>query len=84
MEEAGLDIDEIEMISISNDVAYGTHYVTIGLMPLIVKGEPELKEPERWQMWQWFSFDKLPRPLFAATASLIGNYTKERFYQKQG
>lgn len=83
LEETGLEIDELELVSISNDIAYGRHYVTLGLMPLIIKGEVELKEPDKFECWEWFSFDKLPNPLFVATKNLIDNYLKERFYQKR-
>lgn len=80
-EEAGLEIDEIEFISISNDVAYGKHYVTIGMMPLMVRGEVVNRSTEM-ETWEWFSFDKLPKPIFAASESIIKNYLSERIYQR--
>ena len=35
------------------------------------EGEPELKEPEKCEQWQWFEWSKLPKPLFVPIENLL-------------
>ena len=81
-EETGLEIGELEVISVSNDIMYDKHYITIGLNPGVVKGKVELKEPDKAERWDWFAFDELPEPLFIASERIIKNYLAKRVYKK--
>ena len=81
-EETGLEIGELEVISVSNDIMYDKHYITIGLKPGVVKGKVELKEPDKAERWDWFAFDELPEPLFIGSERIIRNYLAKRFYKK--
>jgi len=79
-EEVNLNIDKLEFISLANDIAYGNHYITIGLKASEVKGEPSIGEPEKAEDIGWFDLDKLPEPLFIPTKNMADNYLKKKFY----
>ena len=72
-EETGLLIEEIEHIAFTNDIFQQEqkHYVTLFVRASGVTGEPELKEPEKCDMWQWFSPHRLPQSLFLSLKNLI-------------
>lgn len=76
-EEFGIDIKPLKVISISNNIAYGTHYITIGVIADIVSGEPKIMEPDRCAEIKWFPLDKLPKNLFHAASRIIAHYKGE-------
>ena len=47
------------------------HYITVFVMVHQFEGELQLLEPDKCEGWQWFSWDELPKPLFASLTSLI-------------
>ncbi len=81
-EETGMEVDGLELVSISNDIAYDKHWVTIGMKPEIIKGEPVVNEPDQAEEWKWFDPDGLPEPLFEASKNLIDNYLSKRIYKR--
>jgi len=72
-EEAGIEIKNVRYTTLTNDVfsADGTHYITIYLLAEHASGEPTVKEPERCECWQWFSWNELPKPLFIPMQNLL-------------
>jgi len=83
-EEMGMKVDGLELISVSNDIMYNEHYVTLGFKASIASGNPVLKEPEKCEIWEWFDINNLPKPLFVATRSVIENYLSKRIYKGLG
>lgn len=79
LEETGLDITNIRFAAVTNDIFQleKKHYITIFMLSDYIGGEPQLKEPEKCEQWEWFDWDdiKLPRPLFLP----IENLLKEKF-----
>jgi 8-oxo-dGTP diphosphatase len=71
-EETGLVARSIRPVAWTSDVfADGNlHYVTLHHL-VAAKGEPELREPDKVEAWDWYAWDALPEPLFAPAASLI-------------
>lgn len=47
------------------------HYITIFVRAEVLEGEPELREPDKCDGWQWFSWDALPHPLFPSIYSFL-------------
>jgi len=81
-EEADIDVKNLEIISLSNDVAYEKHYITIGMIAHEWTGTPQIMEPEKCTDMRWFSLDNLPNNLFHATKKIIENYKANRIYKK--
>lgn len=65
-EETGLIIKNPKIISVTNDMFkdLNKHYITIHIETRDYSGTLEVKEPHKCEMWEWFSLDKLPEPLF--------------------
>lgn len=49
------------------------HYITIFVLVDQFIGDPEVLEPNKCEGWEWFSWDALPKPLFAPIESLLSN-----------
>lgn len=80
-EETGLDGSEFEIISLENGAGKNKHYVTIGVWAKKVEGECKLMEPEKFESWEWYPKNNLPRPLFGPSEGTIENYFSGRFYK---
>ena len=72
-EEVGVEIDHISQAAFTNDIFAdaGRQYVTLYVTARIMSGEVQLMEPENFEEWQWFSWDKLPKPLFLPVQNLL-------------
>jgi 8-oxo-dGTP diphosphatase len=79
LEETGFKVRPEEVITVSNDIFDGTHYVTVGVKASVTGGALENKEPDRCERWDWFALDNLPSPLFVATKNLIQLRKEGRF-----
>jgi len=66
LEETGLDIGVPTFLGITNDIfeAEQRHYVTLFYRADESSGEPETREPEKCEAWQWWPWDALPDNLF--------------------
>lgn len=73
LEEAGIKIKNIRVGGITNDIfeKEKKHYVTIALIADWDSGEATMMEPDKWDEWGWFEWDKLPDPLFLPFQNLI-------------
>ncbi len=78
----GVDINDLEVISLTNDFIATAHYVTIGLLCTNSTGEPQVMEPDVITKWEWFSLDELPTPIFSLSQRVIDNYKAGKIYQK--
>lgn len=73
-EELGIKIKPIKLFSVSNDIVYENHYVTLGILAEIEAGEPKIMEPEKLVEIDWHSLDNLPKNLFVPSERAIKNY----------
>lgn len=73
MEETGVDIDNARIIGMMNDIsrAQNLHYITIAVAADWKSGNVHLMEPDKFSEWRWFSWNKLPQPLFVATEDFV-------------
>ncbi len=77
LEETGIYIKGIEELGFVNDIFdEHTHYITVVVKASVESGEEELKEPDKCERWEWFSFDELPTPLFLPTKNAIDKFHK--------
>ena len=81
LEETSLHGKTFEVISITNDVVSDAYFITIGLLCTAFDGEPRVMEPDEITEWQWFSFERLPTPLFFPAEKIIKNYKDHTFYK---
>ena len=75
-EETGIRIKNVKFLTTTNDIMdkEKKHYITIYVVADHGSGEPKVMEPHRNEKnegWQWFSWDKLPRPLFLCIDNLL-------------
>ncbi len=81
MEEAGIEIENIRFILLSNFKQYAPkHYVHIGLVADWKSGEPKVMEPDKLEAWDWYSLDALPQPLFGTIPLMIDAYKTGNYF----
>lgn len=81
MEETGIKLNTIKVISLNNNKNEHAHFITIGFICDDFEGEPQVLEPDEIVEWQWFSLDNLPIPMFFPSARIIENYKRGEFYK---
>ena len=80
-EEAGLKNIELKgVVSIGNDIAYDTHYISIGLLAESTDGEPWDSEPNKSRNWHWADPHDLPEPFFYHSKKAIQNWLSGTIY----
>jgi len=72
-EESNLDVDSVRFIAITNDYfeAENKHYITIWMITNYSSGQAVLSAPYESDAIEWFTWDKLPEPLFIPFQHLI-------------
>lgn len=72
-EEAGIAIKNIRKAAFTNDIfeKEGKHYVTLFVVSDFAEGQVKVREPDKCERWDWFTWDKLPRPLFVPIENLL-------------
>ena len=74
--------DDLEVISLTNDIVPTAHFVTVGLLckNFPKDAEPRVMEPDEITQWKWFSLDELPSPLFKPSQKVLNNYKNGKIY----
>ncbi len=68
-EETGIEVTNIKFLRLLNMTNYGKHYVDIAMVADWKSGEPEVREPEKCEGWDWYDPEQLPTPLFSTIPS---------------
>lgn len=65
-EEVGIKIKNVQLLHVTNDIHLEEHkhYVTLIVKAEYNHGEVQTCEPDKFEKWEWFTWDKLPSPLF--------------------
>lgn len=77
LEETLISVKNIQFAAVTNDLHKDSqkHYITIYMVCDFDKGKVENVEPEKSGEWTWFSWNKLPQPLFLPINNLLAqNY----------
>ncbi|MDD5182495.1 MAG: NUDIX domain-containing protein [Candidatus Nanoarchaeia archaeon] len=77
MEEHGVEIRPLKVVSVNNNIGYGRHSVTVGVLAEITKGVPKIMEPDKCEEIKWFDINKLPKNMFDASEWVIAHYKGE-------
>ena len=80
LEETGMKVNKIKVISLSNNIIPEAHFITIGFLCEDFSGQPEVKEPDEITEWKWFELDNLPKPIFFPSQQVLDNYLSNKFY----
>jgi 8-oxo-dGTP diphosphatase len=74
-EETGLRIKNVQFLGVSNDIfkKERKHFITIEFTAEWVSGEPRVMEPDKCERWEWFPWDKPPKPIFQVTKNFLKN-----------
>lgn len=83
LEETGIKVKNLKVISISNDIVTDAHFLTIGFLTEDFEGEPKVMEPEEITEWNWFDLNALPSPLYFPSGKIIKNYLARKIYQDE-
>lgn len=72
-EEAGIKIKNVRTGTFTNDIfeKEGKHYVTLFLVSDYDSGDVRIMEPDKFEKWDWFEWNKLPKPLFIPIQNLL-------------
>jgi 8-oxo-dGTP diphosphatase len=78
LEETGICADELELVSVGNEVMHDVHFVTLGFLAKRFEGQPQVMEPDEITEWKWFPLDSLPEPMFPPALKVIVNYKNKQ------
>lgn len=81
LEETGVKVRNLELVSVSNDIVFDNHFITLGFLCVDFLGEPQVMEPDEITKWQWFNLNNLPSPIFFPSEKIIKNYLDKKIYQ---
>lgn len=80
-EESGIQIKNIKFQFLANVKKYKKkHYAHIGLIADWRKGYPKVLESDKNENWNWYSINRLPKPLFEMVRLSIISYKTKRNY----
>jgi 8-oxo-dGTP diphosphatase len=76
-EETGMNAENFRFFGVTNDIFnIEKHYVTIFMLAINPPGEPELKEPDKCEQWEWRTWkeiEQLPISVFLPIENLRKN-----------
>jgi 8-oxo-dGTP diphosphatase len=72
-EETGICIKGVTLGPYTNDIfkKESKHYVTLFVIANYDSGTLMVKEPDKCEKWDWFTWGHFPKPLFLPTANLM-------------
>lgn len=72
-EETGIKIKNIRPVRFTNDIfeKEQKHYITLFMLSDYMSGDVKVMEPDKCERWDWFSWDKMPTPLFIPIQNLL-------------
>ena len=79
--ETNLNVDNLEIISIADDINEYAHFVTIGLVARMCDGDVDLGDSQEHVDYGYFDFDNLPVNLCDPSLKIINNYKEKVMYR---
>lgn len=81
-EETGIKVnkEKLAVFSVSDEIVYDNHYVTVGFLCNNFQGEPKVMEPDEIIEWKWYDLGNLPEKVFPPSAKMIKAYLNKKIY----
>lgn len=76
-EETGIKAIKLEFLQLINNPEQDEHYIQINFMAKEWFGEPEVKEPDKCERWEWFDLENLPKEIFYGHKAFIPAYKQK-------
>ena len=71
-EETGLEMGAVRFLGATNDFyPDGKHYVTLFMGGDCLTGDVEMKEPDKFERWEWIGKDDVPAPLMLSLQNFV-------------
>ena len=80
-EETGIKANDLEIVSVTNEIVHDAHFVTIGFLCKKFEGVPKVMEPDEILEWKWFPINELPEPIYPPSLKLINNFVDGKIYK---
>lgn len=80
LEETGLTMRALELVSVADDIVYDAHFVTVVFLCNDFSEEPKVREPDKIEEWRWFKLTELPRPMYIPSEKAIQNFRRGVVY----
>lgn len=83
-EETSVEINKnkLKLISVTNDIVYDAHFITLGFLAEEFKGEPRVMEPDEITEWKWFELNNLPSPMFFPSEKALKNFIAATIWKR--
>jgi len=81
-EETGIEVKNMEVMSITDEIKEDVHFVTIGFLCKDFEGEAKVMEPDEIIEWKWFDLNNLPSPIYPPSQKMIELYKEGIIYKK--
>lgn len=81
-EETDLNVEEVEVISFTNDKNQYAQFVTAGMIAKKYTGNVKVMEPDEIIDWKWFDLNNLPKNIYFPSEKLLKNYMAGKMYNK--
>lgn len=79
--ETNLNVDNLEIVSIADDINEYAHFVTIGMVARMCDGNVNLGDSQEHVDYRYFDFDNLPVNLCDPSLKIINNYKEKVIYR---
>ncbi len=82
LEESGLVVTSLQLLCVSNILAYQKHYIDFEFLAEVALGEPRALDLEMAD-WNWYDLENLPAPLFKPVEAALHSFKSGRFYNSR-
>lgn len=82
-EETNLDVNDINIISVSDDINEYAHFVTIGVVAKQVTGNVQLQKSMEHVSYGYYDLESLPENLCEPSKKIIRNYLENKIYRDE-